>query len=297
MDLQTAFKLAEDTARKRSGKAWFMACLLVPRNRRRYLFLCYAYLRWMDNIVDDKTLAAPEKKRFIETQKKLLSDLSNRIPAKLNADGETFLYYFLEFALNKKEHRLIEYLCKMIDALSMDVDRLEHDGIFSEEELLLYISTLNNSMFNIVHSFIIPNNNLQPSYENLGQFLWYAGTFRDIFKDLESGYINLSREDISNYNIKIGNVFSDGNLNLWIKDKIPDVLNLLSNEILILRSMPKKMRLFWAFAYPFYIHKILRLKSYGYTYNYLSKIEFIKEIKTYLDTLVIGTKTVFKILI
>jgi hypothetical protein len=248
-------------------------------------------------MVDNRTIGVFEKKKFIENQKKLLSNLSSRKPVKIHSEEEIFLYYFIEYALSKNIYSLIKDLHDMIDALRMDVYRLDREGIFSEGELLLYISTLNNSMFNLVHSFLIPDDNSHHNYEDLGQFLWYAGTFRDFFKDLESGYINISQEDFNNYNVDITNLYNDENLRFWIKDKVPVVLNLLNNDILILRSMPLKIRFFWSIAYPFYLHKILRIKTYGYTYNYLSKIDFIKEVKTYLETLLSGTKALFKILV
>jgi phytoene/squalene synthetase len=297
ISLQSAILSSEKIARKRSTKAWLMACILIPRNRRRYLFLCYAYLRWVDNFVDDKTKSGAEKKRFVENQKTLISDLSNRRAAKPNSEGEVLLYYFIEYALNEKDSNLIEYLNMMIDALCMDVERFDKDGIFSEEELSIYISLLNNSMFNIVHSFLVPKNNSQNSYDGLGLFLWYAGTFRDYYKDLESGLINISREDLTNYKINNFSLYDDENFRLWIKDKVTYVLNLLNDEIFLLKLLPLKIRFFWAFAYPFYLHKIIRIKTYSYNYNYLYRKDFAKEIKTYLETIVTGTKTVLKILI
>lgn len=295
INLQIACRIAENIARKRSSKAWLMANLLIPRDRSRYLFLCYAYLRWVDNIIDDKTRDLNERKKFIEDQKKLLLSLSSKRDVKIDSIEEAFLYYFIEYALKHENFYLITELGNMVDALIMDVFRLEKDGIFSEKELASYIAILNKSMFSLVQNFLIPNNSLEINYGTLGQFLWYAGTFRDFFKDLDSGYINISREDIINYKINISNMLEQGNVHKWLKNKIPALLKIFNEEILILKSMPIKIKLFWSFAYPFYLHKIIRIKTYGYNFNYISKKSFIKEMQAYLFTLNIGIKTVFKI--
>ncbi len=180
-----------------------------------------------------------------------------------------------------------------IGILSMDVYRLKKNGIFSEKELTCYISLQNKAMFGLVHSFMFPDDSYD--YKNLGELLWYAGTLRDYFKDLEDGYVNISGEDIELYNINVNNP-EDEYLHIWLSEKIPPVLKLLDREILILKKMPLKVRIFWAFAYPFYLQKILRIKIYNYSYDYENHKNLIKELRTYLAALFLGSKTVLRIL-
>jgi len=294
IDIKLAFRQAENIARKRSSKAWLMSGILIPRRRVRYLYLCYAYLRWVDNFIDDKTKNFNEKKDFIENQFKLFSNLADKKEVKIKSNEESYLYHFISFAVKKDKPILIKEFGSMIEAMKMDVNRLETDGIFSETELACYITLLNKSMFGLVHNFMCDDDDFD--YENLGELLWYAGTLRDFFKDLEDGYVNISREDLENYKININNHKVDENLKIWLREKIPSVLKLLEIEILILKKMPLKIRMFWAFAYPFYLQKILRIKMYNYSYDYTSHKSLNKELKTYLTVLLLGSKTVLRIL-
>jgi len=296
IDLNLAFRRAENIARKRSGKAWLMANLLVPRSRRGYLFLCYAYLRWVDNFVDNTEKSFNEKKDFIENQINLIDSICSYKNPDLNSTEETYLYYFLNFSFQNKKESLVEDLRNMISAMRMDVYRLRCEGIFSEKELSCYISLLNKSMFGITDAFLLADKGSNTDYKNLGKLLWYAGILRDFFEDLECGYINISREDIDKYSINIRNAGEDENLNKWLKDKVPEILNLLENEVSLLKSMPFRVRLFWSFAYPFYLHKILRIKVYNFSYNYLSKKNLIYEIRSYLKAACKGSETVYRML-
>ena len=82
----------------------------------------------------------------------------------INSIEESFLYYFIEYALKHENFYLITELENMVDALKMDVCRLEKDGIFSEKELVSYMSILNKSMFSLVQNFLIPNNSFSIIY-------------------------------------------------------------------------------------------------------------------------------------
>ena len=292
--LNLAFRNAENIARKRSSKAWVMANILIPKPGRDYLFLCYAYLRWVDNFIDDKTKTFDEKKEFIEYQSSIISLISSGKSVRVNSNEEAYIYYFILFAIQSKKQVLIDELKIMIEAMKMDVCRLRNKGIFSDKELHHYVSLLNKSMFGLVHSFIFFEDNIKGNYKNLGEFLWYAGSLRDFYEDYNDGYINISAEDIKEYKIHLDNKFE--NIDLWLKDKIPGIINLLEREISILSYFPFKIRLFWSFGYPFYLHKILRIKMYGYSFKYRNKPSILKEIKTTIASLMIGTRTVFKIL-
>jgi len=296
MELPLAFRLAENLARKRSPKAWLTLSFLIPRQRLKYLFLCYAYLRWVDNLIDDKTISVDEKKKFIGNQIELVAILSYEKDAIPKTNQEAFLFYFLLYAIKHKEPQLINELKNMLEAMRMDVCRLEQKGIFDAVNLARYVTLLNKAMFGLVHSFICPKENSDAKYENLGEIFWSAGTLRDFKKDLECGYANISLEDLNNYKIAIEHYNKNENLRKWLKDRITKLLELLESEVKILNEMPFKIRLFWSIAYPFYLHKIIRIKMYGYTFDYESKFHFLKEIKSVIAALTLGIKTIIKIM-
>lgn len=296
VELPIAFRLAENLARKRSPKAWLILSLLIPRGRLKYLFLCYAYLRWVDNLIDDKTISIDEKKKFINEQFELVANFSHEKDVNPKTNHEAFLYYFLSYAIKHKKPQVINELKNMLEALRMDVCRLEQNGIFDEGNLARYITFLNKSLFGLVHSFMCPKKNYDAKYENLGEIFWSAGTLRDFRKDLECGYINMSKEDLINYEIDIKRYNKDENLKKWLKERIAQLFKLLENEVKILNDMPFKIRVFWSIAYPFYLHKIIRIKMYGYTFDYETKFDFLKEIKSVMAAFTLGTATILKII-
>ena len=285
VELNRAFRLAENLARKRSPKAWLILSFLIPRRRLKYLFLCYAYLREVDNLLDHENISIDEKKKFINGQLQLLTSLNNRIVFSPNSEIEAFLFYFLSYSIDNKKSNLVYELKNMLEALRMDVSRLEKGGIFSNDELSAYINLLNTAMFGLVHSFMFPNDIYDEKYYNLGTFLWYGGALRDILKDFEAGYINLSAEDIKTYQINISNIKTDENFKRWLEDKILYLFELLDKELSTLNALPIKIRLFWTLGYPFYLHKIIRIQKYNYSIDYETRKNIIKESNAFSSTL------------
>ncbi len=284
LDLQSALKAAEKVARKRSRKAYIMSKLLIPRKKRNYLYLCYAYLRRVDDTIDNPEINLTDKKTFIAKQQEFIFSLSSDLEPKQLSDEEYYLHYFFKYAKKNNQLFLIEEVGKMVEAMNMDVLRLERDGVFSEKELSRHISIQTNSMFNLVHAFLMKGNYSASNYENLGLFLWHAATLRDLLEDYQSGYLNIDLEEIKKFNIDIGKFEEDNNVKQWMKYKIPIVLEVLNDEIDVLQHLPFKIKIFWSVSYPYYIHKIIKLKTYNYSFINKIETDLGKEIKSYWFT-------------
>ena len=295
-ELNTAIKQAEKIVKGRSRKAYVMSKLLIPRFTRGYLYLCYSYLRWVDDVVDNSEIDVEKKKNFINRQEKLFDNFDNSINLKHLSTEESYLFYFMNYANEIDQKFLIEEVKKMVESMKMDLFRLEGNGVFSESVLANYISIQTNSMFNLVHTFIIKENKNDSIYHNLGTFFWYAATFRDLLEDYNSGFINISREEIEKFNIDIEKLDDDNNVvKHWIKYKIKIVLELLNEEIESLNNLPFKIKIFWSAVYPYYIHKIFRLKTYNYTLQEYIKPSLGKEIKSYGRTIFTSLKIYIRI--
>jgi chaperonin cofactor prefoldin len=159
------------------------------------LFLCYAYLRWVDNYIDNPAKTFSLKKEFIELQLKLVNSISSEIETELHSNEEVYLYYYILFAIKNKKSALINDLKNIMESLRMDIYRIQTNGVFVEKDLESYIRLSYCSMFNLVHSFVSFDDDTEGNYSNLKGFLWYGGTFRDFYKDFENGYLNISKED------------------------------------------------------------------------------------------------------
>lgn len=297
LELQAAIKQAEKIAKKRSRKAYVMSKLLIPKSIRGYLYLCYSYLRWIDDIVDNSGINIEKKKNFIKKQRELIYNLCNGLESKHLSVEESYLYYFFNYAKKSSQLFLIKEVGNMVEAMKMDLSRLERNGVFSESELSRYISIQTNSMFNLVHTFLARDNHTASIYKNLGLFLWHAATIRDLLIDYQSGYINISLEEIKIFNITIDNFEHDKNVKEWMKYNIPIVLGILNDEIKVLQRLPFRIKVFWSVAYPYYIHKIFKLKTYDYIFINYIKPSLGKEIKLYWLTIYASLKmyiTIFK---
>src|SRR3970282_2606654 len=95
--LSLAFRLAENLARKRSPKAWLILNFLIPRARLKYLFFCYAYLRWVDDVIDNKAVGKDEKKKFINEQIELQLSISNGRNVIPPTKKQRILFFFIFF--------------------------------------------------------------------------------------------------------------------------------------------------------------------------------------------------------
>ena len=185
--------------------------------------LCYAYFRWFDDIIDSRKLKGNDINFIVERQKRFLSQLyKEEIPEELSTE-ELFLAHLVSFdkRYNKNIRKDLETL---VDTLEFDSNR--RNKLLSNEELNSYIDNNVRPYVNI--SLAIFN---QSHVQKEGIYLTakagfvidYIYSLRD---DINLGYVNISKEDIRNYNINLSDLNSIEIRN-WIKDK----LNLVKKQL------------------------------------------------------------------
>lgn len=273
--------MAENYTRKRAIKLWSIAHLLIPKTRREYLYFCFNYLKWIDDFVDDPINNKDKKIDFVEDQLKLISALSNGERIKLKSNEEYFLFYCIEYANLIKNYDLISELKNSLESIRMDTERLYNNGVFSREELEEYLYKVVHPVFNLTYYFLLPSAKIQKSGKYIGRFVWKVLILRDFFEDLDSGYINISREEIEEYNLNVNNLMTDKNRIKWMKYKYPEYMTILDDDILIFKSMPLKIKLFWCPLYPFMIYELTRIKTYDYNFGVHYKKDLKKELKVF----------------
>ncbi len=177
----------------------------------------------------------------------------------------------------------------------MDAQRLYNNGIFTGNELNEYLDKVVVPVFNLTYYFLLPKVKIRKSDKYIGRFIWRVLILRDFFEDVDSGYINISKEEIEKYNLNLRHIKKDNNRMDWMKDKYPECLTILNEDILVFNSMPLKIKLFWSPIYPFMIYDIIRIKMYDYNFGVKHKKEFKKEVKIYLQSISLSIKFFFKI--
>ena len=203
INLQTAFTLAENIAKTKSPKANFILNHSVDKSKREYLNLCFAYLRWVDDFIDDPKTGVSKKEIFIERQKYLFGKYVKKEFVEYNTSEEAFLFYFLKYAAENRFDFIIDAVESMIDSITMDVERLKQDGIFSAKELETYVNKQSKALYDIIIFFFIPNQYNEIKHIHQGRFQAKAFIMRDLIEDIDAGFINISREDIQKYNLEL----------------------------------------------------------------------------------------------
>jgi hypothetical protein len=269
--------------------------LLIPKARRKYLYLCFNYLKWVDDFVDNPSNAKHEKLEFTENQLKLLTDLSNREKVELKSNGEYFLYYFVEYANSVNNYDLIAEVRNSMESIKMDAERLNNNGIFSISELHQYFDKVVQPVFNLTYIFLLPTVKVHKDDKYIGRFVWKVLILRDFFEDYDSGYINISKEEIEKYKLDVSSLKKDINRIQWIKDKYPEYIKTLNEDILIFKSLPLKVKLFWSPIYPYMILEFLRIQMYDYNFGVKHKKNFKNELKVYSQSFSFNLKFLFKI--
>lgn len=292
ISIDEAFIKARNIAKKKSPKATFLLDYAVSKHIREYLNLCYAYLRWVDDVVDNPEIALSTRKSFINKQKSLIESYKDNLTQEPTEIEEYFLYYFVEFAIQNNMNVLIDSVYQMVDTISWDVERLESDGVFSQEQLDSYINTQSESFFNILYYFSTEKDPHKQFDIDLGisNAITRLYMIRDLKVDINSGFINVSREDLARYNIDINNLILDKNLSIWIEDKVKYILSALYNESTKLRLMSFKIRIFHFYSNFYYLPKIIRYRVYGCFIGSSDKRSVFKEIETFWQSFLISLK-------
>ncbi|NWF90439.1 MAG: hypothetical protein HXY50_13380 [Ignavibacteriaceae bacterium] len=295
IDLQSAFSLAEQTARLKSPKAKFILDHTVEKHKRGYLNLSFAYLRWVDDFVDNPNIAVSDKEKLVNRQKFLIQQYAKKHFEEYKLPEEAFLYHFIEYANKVNAQILINAAKKMVEAIGMDVDRLKGDGIFSEAELNFYINTLSKALYDIIIYFFLPGQYQSVQNVLTGRFQARAFMMRDIIEDIDAGFINIPREDINKFKLDINSIKEKRNLEHWLEKEIDHILKLLIDEAEEANLLPTKFKIFMYYSHLYYLPKIFRLKEYSFNPLLAAQQKKItNELKAYLHSAAFGVK-LFKI--
>ncbi|HSP89079.1 MAG TPA: squalene/phytoene synthase family protein [Ignavibacteriaceae bacterium] len=293
-DFETAAEFARNIARNDQPKASKILDFLIKKPERDYINLCFSYLRYADDIVDNPDLPVNQKKKFIEHQKNLISLIYKKNFPEPSGIEEACLIHFAEYSLSTNNLLLLDEVKNMIDALDMDVHRLENSGIFSNEELDHYINLMSKSVFNILYSFTLPKSGYREEFFLGSKFTTIALMIRDLEEDIDAGFINIPAEDIKHYNIDLSNLKRDKNFSICLEERIRFIFGVLYKEASLLKYLPMKFRIFTYYSLIYRMVWVVRAKIYKYNLKYISDQNFINEIKTYFLSILISINIFFK---
>jgi hypothetical protein len=269
---------------------------MVSRKTRPYAYFCYYYLRWVDDFIDSKVNSIDEKKTFFKNQSTRAQSIINGETVKLNFTEEYFLLYFMKFVLARDTRLLVDSFTLLLGIIGDDIKRLENNGSFSENEKQRYMNDNIKSFFNIINFFLQPKSAFKYHNEySCLRALIHTFLINDLAEDYSLGYINISNEEISKYQLNTADLLNDNSLIIWYKDSFTKINKWLDEDILIVRIFPLKLKFFWFWLFPYCVHKMNRIKIYNYNPRKDVPRFAAKEIKLYSLTILKTFKFIYKI--
>ena len=235
----------------------FLTRLYLRGVDRHYSHLLYSYLRSLDDFVDEKDRSRTDKEEFISRQRRIIESVYGNPGLDPNSSIASIIRYDLDHGLKLKAPIL-----RMLEIFEFDAGR--KNTIVSFEALNNYSVTLGNAYTQILLYFLSPKYEYHQENSLLAHACHQAHVLRDLKRDEKLGYINISKEEIAQYDIHMERI-PDDNFQKWLEDKIRTIQGIFSrgkidiNKIPILRL--KVIANLYCFRYETFLHQI---KETGY---------------------------------
>jgi phytoene/squalene synthetase len=210
--------LASLITKAASKQTYYTIRFLVDRPRVEDAYQTYGYFRWVDDVIDEHTCSAPERKAFIERQKSLLEKCyRGEFPQDATAQEKMLI----ELVLHDQEPNsgLQSYLRNMM--LVMEFDARRRGRLISHAELNEYTHWLAVAVTEAMHHFI-GHGEFAPRDET--RYLAVSAAhithmLRDTYDDVQTGYYNIPREMLEANHIGPQDMYSDA-YRAWVKSRV-----------------------------------------------------------------------------
>lgn len=190
----------------RSSKFTYLLSLLLPRKARTFFWVWYAYLRWVDDTVDERSESQQHGCNFLDRQMRLLRDLYEKKRPQLCTEEE-FLATLIAYDCGRGG-MLQEPLREMLAAIRFDIER--HGAPADHSELYRnYDREVSSYLFTIAYfcsAFATPTE--LPAAE-AARGAKIAHILRDFIVDCSERQFNVSRQEIDAYRLQPTNPGAD----------------------------------------------------------------------------------------
>ncbi|MFZ8872639.1 MAG: phytoene/squalene synthase family protein [Candidatus Nanopelagicaceae bacterium] len=179
------------------GKTYYLATLLLPKEKRPYVHALYGFARYADEIVDDfdSKLTPPEKRDELERWSfQLLQDIkSGRSNDHI---GRALVDTVRRFEIP------IAYFEAFLHSMAMDLDVTEYESF---EDLMEYVygsaAVIGLQMVPILGTLPGKLEQANSAAEKLGIAFQLANFIRDVGEDLDRGRVYLPMGELSKFGV------------------------------------------------------------------------------------------------
>ncbi|MCX6419724.1 MAG: phytoene/squalene synthase family protein [Actinobacteria bacterium] len=176
------------------GKTYYLATLLLPKNKRPHVHALYGFARFADEIVDDltSTLSSSEKESALaKWSTQLIKDLKNGVSH--DHIGKALVSTVTKFEIP------IAYFEAFLKSMAMDLSKTTYE---TYEELEEYVygsaAVIGLQMLPILG---VKDKSAYIAAEKLGTAFQLANFIRDVGEDLDRGRIYLPLAELSEFGV------------------------------------------------------------------------------------------------
>ena len=189
----TSGELAREITYASSKQTYATVRLLVDRDLMMDCLRAYAYLRWVDDVIDVEAQTSAERVTFIHRQMAIVDRLYKGERPEALAPEECLVAELIDHD-RSANIGLHSFICNFLRVLEFDAGR--KGRLISQAELNWYSSCLGKSVTDGIQYFI-GNAHTYPDSEERYQAATAAHIthmLRDMKEDLPEGFINIPRE-------------------------------------------------------------------------------------------------------
>ncbi len=217
-------RLATSITREASAQTYYTIRLLADRALVDDAYRAYAYFRWLDDMLDQGQMAAPEAIAFLERQQGIIRRCYRREPVGTLNDHERMVADLIQ-GDREENSGLRAYINNMMAV--MDFDARRKGKLISHNELSEYTRWLAAAVTEALHYFIghgghDGHGSASPKDETRYLAVTAAHIthmLRDAFEDAAAGYYNVPREFLESHGIAPTELFSDA-YSSWVQGRV-----------------------------------------------------------------------------
>ena len=146
---------AEQITKEKHFKFRLLVQTLISNRTGKYLLFFFAYLRWVDDFIDEESNTISEKRNFLKGQLELFESILRGKIFSVTKLEENFLLYYLDYAHSINSNILIEGLRSILETFETDINKLATNGLIAKKEFDNYIASQTKSLFYIIYHFLM----------------------------------------------------------------------------------------------------------------------------------------------
>ena len=251
----------KESLRKHNLEAYLATKLFIRGERGRLANILYTYLRWLDDYVDNIKIDKSDQEKLLRRQSKMINCFYDGDKFKTRNYYEKYISKVIEYDI-KNGYGLRTVIRKMFEVFNFDIKR---KNTFPHlEDLNDYSRKIGDAYTRALLFFLAPGLPYKEEFSLSAYASHQVHLLRDFIIDKENSYFNISREEITRFNIK-KDLTQDHNFSYWVKDKAEKIKTLFAKGKKHIKDIPILQVRLTGYLYCSRYEKVLsRIEKNGY---------------------------------